>query len=148
MKKYQDFWNDMLADEALKLEVKRALNSDSPDFTEAQHPALVEFGKAHGYDFTEEDIHLARACNRELDDNELATVTGGGIDDICIFVDKGCMTNNSCKEAQITTHYDEYGRPYHGKGTCIADYACAISWNSCAISNKCWNEHICNGEAK
>lgn len=85
----------MLTDDALKMEVRRALGSDSADFTEAQYPTLVELGKAHGYDFTEEDIHLARASGRKLDDNELATVTGGGVDDFCVFSDNGCMSDYS-----------------------------------------------------
>lgn len=147
MKGFQDFWNDMLADDALKIEIKKALNSDSLELTETQYPAVIEIGKAHGYAFTEEDIHLARAVDRELDDNELATVTGGGIDDVCWFGDKGCYTDYYCGRAQITTHWDEHGFEYHGFGECIADYACQAAWNSCAVSNKCWNQQYCNGEA-
>lgn len=141
MKNFQDFWHDMLADTELKLEVKRALGLDSEDITEAQYPMLVELGKAHGYTFTEEDIHFARAASRKLDDNELITVSGGGMDD-----DDECFIDYGCQSSQITTHHDING-DYHGYGMCSMDYACRLAYNSCRISNKCYSAQACNGEA-
>ncbi len=50
---------------------------------------LIQLGKTAGFEFSNEDLHAARAevmdntnSNKELSDDELANVTGGGLTNV------------------------------------------------------------------
>lgn len=147
MKTFQDLLKDLHEKEELRIEAKKALGSDALTINEDQYSAVVAFGKDHGYDFTEEDIHLHHAANRTLDDSELELVSGGGLKDIACACDHGeCDRNWGC--------YNDFTCESHqrsengGKGWCLADYACEVTFNNCRITDECFNGQRCGNNAR
>ena len=93
---FKKFKADLLSDEALRLELENALKAAGPETQEEKEAFCIEFGKAHGYDFTEEDISLDKASAKDLDEKELALVSGGAVQSNCDF-DYACsFAFNSC----------------------------------------------------
>ena len=102
MKSLKDFKADLLSDEALRLELDNAVRALNLESLEEKEAYSIEFGKAHGYEFTEEDISFAKALEKEMDEKELTLVAGGLVksncdfDYACAFIFNSCAFCNEC----------------------------------------------------
>ena len=96
MKNYKDFKADLLSNEALRLELENALKAANLEKLEEKEAFSIEFGKTHGYEFTEEDVSFDKAASKVLDEKELSLVSGGKVKSNCDF-DYACsFAFNSC----------------------------------------------------
>ena len=94
MKTFEEFVKDFAADEALKAKAKEALESAEDKSEEEKAALLVKFAAENGYSVTAEDFAKKQADSKELNENELASVAGGGrrggdwcmIAHYCVFV--------------------------------------------------------------
>ena len=96
MKNLKDFKADLLSNEELRLELENALKAANLETLAAKEAFSIEFGKTHGYEFTEEDMILDKASSKELDEKELSLISGGKVQSNCDF-DYACsFAFNSC----------------------------------------------------
>ncbi|MDO4503452.1 MAG: Nif11 family protein [Coriobacteriia bacterium] len=116
MKDAKQFLTDLKEDielakalEELTPQVEEAAKADDPAAARAE--ILAAFAKEHGYELDPEELSLASATNREVDDKTLSDVAGGG------------------------------------RGWCFANYACEFVWNSCAVTNECFQNMNCKDRA-
>ncbi|MDO4503450.1 MAG: Nif11-like leader peptide family natural product precursor [Coriobacteriia bacterium] len=107
MKDAKQFLTDLKQDpelakalEELAPQVEEAA-SKSDDPAAARAESLAAFAKEHGYEFDPEELSLASATNREVDDDALQAVAGGGrgwcfADYACEFIWNSCAEVNEC----------------------------------------------------
>ena len=99
---FKDFKADLLSDEALRLELENAVKAAGLEKPEEKEAFAIEFGKAHGYEFTEEELIFDKAASKDLDEKELSLVSGGGVqsncdfDYACSFAFSSCAFCNEC----------------------------------------------------
>ncbi|MDO4503315.1 MAG: Nif11-like leader peptide family natural product precursor [Coriobacteriia bacterium] len=107
MKDAQQFLADIRQDkdlaaelEALATRMKEQPTSEE-DHQAADLEALVAFAREHGYQLEAEDLALQTATNREVDDAQLDTVSGGGRGSCmfkfgCILSLMNCFISDEC----------------------------------------------------
>ncbi|MDO4502191.1 MAG: Nif11 family protein [Coriobacteriia bacterium] len=70
---------------------------------------LTAFAEEHGYELDPEELALATAKNREVDDEALSDVSGGSglrtclVNYACYFALNNCMFKNNCYMAMACT---------------------------------------------
>ncbi|MDO4503424.1 MAG: Nif11 family protein [Coriobacteriia bacterium] len=108
MKDVKQFIQDLQEDkdlatafEALAPELEEKF-AQAEDAAAAKVEAVVAFAKERGYEVDPEELAVAMATNREVDDDALAAVAGGGrgwcmADYGCYWVWNSCQFDNECK---------------------------------------------------
>ena len=154
MNNFQELKKDLIKNEELRQALKKALGSDNIEVPAERYAEIVAFGAEHGYEFTEEDIHFDHAANRDLSEDELKLVSAGGWADLVqhdntcdhdyyCYLDFGCDVSQRVYRPSCSWG----AKPTWSRGMCIADYACAFAYNSCAIANECTATTSCRDAA-
>ena len=143
MKNFNDFKKELLEDESLRMELKKALGTDDIQTAVEKPDDVCSFAAAHGYEITPEDVTFEKASNRVLSEDELTLVSAGGWADLVNFdscdMNFACYNDFGCK---LTQHIQHSG--YWGPGVCVLDYGCSITYNTCVISNECSSGQNCH----
>ena len=105
-----DFWKDIIENEELKDELLQTLKNANIDSEAAKIDAILEFAKKKGYEVFEEDAELAKA---KIVNTELS-------DDELIKISGGATDQEMLQ-------------------WCAGDYLCNAVWNSCNVSNECYD---------
>ena len=143
MKNYNDFKKDLLEDESLRMELKKALGTDDIQTAIVKFVNISSFAAEHGYEITPEDVAFEKASRRDLSEDELTLVSGGGYADLINFdscdENFGCYNDFGCN---LTQHIKRGG--YWSPGVCLLDYGCSMTYNTCVISNECSSGQRCH----
>ena len=146
MKNYDDFRMDLLKDDRMRMELRKMLGQDTIEFDAGHFDKIHEFAILLGYEFTLEDMLLAAAERRDLSQEELQLVTGGGYADLINHSgETGCKQNNYCYNdysCDLTQHIHRSG--YWSPGVCLLDYGCSLTYNNCYFSNDCHVGQSCH----
>lgn len=101
MKTFDEFLKALENDESLKAKVKEALGGAETENDEAKISALVKLAAENGYNVSTEDFVKQRSEGKELDDEELAIVSGGDDAELCMF-DEYCAWTWTCAQVMLS----------------------------------------------
>jgi predicted ribosomally synthesized peptide with nif11-like leader len=101
MEKVKEFYKALSSDAAMKERAKALLDKGRPADEAEAAAALIAFAKSEGYDFTADELKAyASAGAKELSDEELENVAGGGCGDtkecFCFGAGGGTKEGKTC----------------------------------------------------
>lgn len=128
---YTQFNEALKQNEELREQLKAYMAEKKPTNQEEEYAAIIDFAASKGYTFTVEDVSAVEAGNRELDEEELDKVYGGGKKhpERCAWTfeeGENCWVIDQCNHVAAFT-YDNCRYSYNGDEDCSLDDRCSYS---------------------